>query len=28
MHEDLISGVEEDAKILEMVLPEGLLDLA
>ena len=28
LHEDLISGVEEDAKILEMVLPEGLLDLA
>lgn len=28
LHEDLISGVEEDAKVLEMVLPEGLLDLA
>ncbi len=27
IHEDLITGVEEDAKVLEMVLPEGLLDL-
>lgn len=27
LHEDLITGVEEETKVLEMVLPEGLLDL-
>lgn len=28
LHEDLIASVDEDNKILEMLLPEGLLDLA
>ena len=27
LHENLISGLEEENKILEMTLPEGLLDL-